>query len=267
MPQASTIKMMFAGISPRYDLLNRILSLGVDRRWRRRAVRAVSDGLFSDGGADAASRARREGIDGPAGARRGSALRALDVCCGTGDLSLDLARAGFSVTGVDFCREMLIIGREKVASSTGESVIQSGSRPRGVIDLAEADALNLPLRDSSFDAACVAFGVRNLEDLDAGLREFARVIRSGGRIAVLEFGRPRGAIMRALYRVYLNVLVPLIGRLVSGRAGAYAYLSSSIQAFPDQTSFPERLRRAGFTETTTHDLTFGVAALYVGRRS
>jgi len=230
MPRAPAIKEMFAGISPRYDLLNRILSLGVDRGWRRRARAALADPIRPPG-------------------------PILDLCCGTGDLSLLLAQGGLEVTGVDFCHEMLVIGREKVRSAAAFR-----------IRFAEADALTLPFPDAAFAGAAVAFGVRNLEDLDAGLRELARVLRPGGLLAVLEFATPRGGVARTFYRIYLTAYVPLIGRLVSGDAGAYAYLSSSIRAFPGQERFPRRLERAGLTEIRCEDLTGGIAALYLARK-
>jgi len=238
LPDSGFIRRIFAGISPRYDLLNRLLSLGVDRGWRRRAVSALTAGPPDPG-------------------IPGREARVLDICCGTGDLSLDLAKAGLEVTGADFCHEMLVIGRSKAAArGSGES--------RGRVRLAEADALRLPFRDGAFSGATVAFGVRNLQDLDAGLAEMRRVIGAGGRLAVLEFGRPQGAIVGPLYLLYLNVVVPIVGRLLSGSREAYGWLSSSIQAFPDQAAFPARLERAGFTEVRVESLTFGIAALYVG---
>jgi len=229
---------MFAGISPRYDLLNRVLSFGVDRSWRRRAVEAVLDG-------------NRSGRGSP------GAARVLDLCCGTGDLSIALAREGVRVTGADFCHEMLVIGRAKVAEI---------SPPAGV-GMTEADALRLPFPDATFEGATVAFGVRNLQDLDAGLAEILRVLKPGGRLAVLEFGRPRGAVVGSLYSFYLNLFVPIAGRLMSGSREAYDWLSSSIQAFPDQSAFPSRLVRAGFTDVRSENLTFGIAALYVARKA
>ena len=234
MPQGTAIRQMFAGISGRYDLLNRLLSLGIDRVWRRRTVEAVT-GRGSGG-------SPRPG-------------RVLDLCCGTGDLALALSARGHRVTGVDFCHEMLVLGRAKAAREPG-----AGLR------MVEADALGLPFPEGSFDAATVAFGVRNLENLDRGLAEAARVLKPGGILAVLEFGRPRGLLMRGLYSVYLNGLVPLVGRLVSRDGTAYGYLSSSIQAFDDQSGFPARMERAGFTAVSCADLTGGIAALYTGRK-
>lgn len=225
------VRTMFAGITPRYDLLNRVLSLGVDRRWRRRAVESLS----------------RDG-------RPRAGARALDVCCGTGDLSADLASAGWRVTGVDFCHEMLVAGAGKPALS--------GAGVR----LAEGDALRLPFPDETFAAATVAFGVRNWQDLDAGLSELRRVLEPGGTLAVLEFGRPAGGAMKPLYHLYLNAIVPFVGRALSGNAGAYRYLATTIQAFPDQRRFPAHLERAGFGAVQVEDLTSGIAALYVARR-
>ncbi|HZE88690.1 MAG TPA: bifunctional demethylmenaquinone methyltransferase/2-methoxy-6-polyprenyl-1,4-benzoquinol methylase UbiE [Verrucomicrobiae bacterium] len=229
MPEASKIRSLFAGISARYDLINRILSFGIDRSWRLRAVRAVRDAATGDA--------------------------VLDLCCGTGDLSLALARGGLRVTGADFCHEMLVIGRAK------------SSRRNERVELIAADALKLPFSDATFAGATVAFGVRNLEDLDAGLAEIQRVLKPGAPLAVLEFGRPRGAVTGPLYTLYLNAFVPVAGRMISGSREAYEWLSSSIQAFPDQAAFPRRLERAGFTSVRVEELTFGIAALYVGRKA
>ncbi len=228
---------MFAEISPRYDILNRLLSLGIDRAWRARAVAALAPSVRSD---------RRS---------RGSAPPALDICCGTGDLSLELATGGFAVTGVDFCHEMLVLGRSK-AQRNGLHALR----------LAEADALSLPFRDGSFEAATIAFGVRNLQDLATGLGEMMRVLRPGGRLAVLEFGRPRGPLLSFLYRAYLSSFVPLVGRLVSGDPQAYTYLSTSIRGFHDQEVFPRLLRDAGFSEVRVEELTGGIANLYLARK-
>jgi demethylmenaquinone methyltransferase/2-methoxy-6-polyprenyl-1,4-benzoquinol methylase len=156
---------------------------------------------------------------------------------------------------VDFCHEMLVLETRR-ASGLGAAA------PRVV----EADALALPFRDGLYDGAAVAFGVRNFEDLDRGLAEAARVIRSGGTLAVLEFGRPRGLLLGGLYRLYLGRIVPLVGRLVAGAPAAYGYLSCSIQGFEDQAAFPRRLERAGFTSIRCTDLTGGIAALYTARK-
>ncbi len=229
---------MFARISPRYDLLNRLLSLGIDQGWRRRVVSAVSHGMETGHGGD-----------------RNRVGRILDLCCGTGDLALQLAAQGHDVTGVDFCHEMLHIGR-------GRSSPRVSRPPR----LVEADALALPFSDGSYDGATVAFGVRNLENLDRGLAEASRVLRSGGTLAVLEFGRPRGRFLATLYRIYLGRIVPFVGRLVAGAPAAYGYLSAAIQSFEDQAAFPRRLEQAGFTSVRCVNLTGGIAALYTARK-
>jgi len=229
MPESALVRRMFSGISPRYDLLNRLLSLGIDRGWRRRTVAALRNG----------------GPEGPG--------RALDLCCGTGDLALELASGGFRVTGVDFCHEMLVRGRQK-------------ARGAEAVRLAEGDALRLPFPDGVFTAASVAFGIRNLQDMDAGLAEMARVLRPGGRLAVLEFGRPRGWLLPLLYKVYLNAWVPVVGRLVSGDRAAYGYLASSIQAFPDVSVVEGRLLRAGFSRVEIEPLTGGIAWLYLATK-
>ncbi len=222
MPSASDIRALFGGIAVHYDLLNRVLSLGTDRLWRRR----VCDALPPLPGALAA-----------------------DLCCGTGDLALELSRRGARVVAADFSRPML-----------------ARAAAKGAPGLVETDCLRLPLPDGALDVVTIAFGARNLADLPAGLREMLRVLRPGGTLAVLEFAAPRGALFAALYRAWLRWLVPSLGAVVSGRRAAYAYLASSIQAFHDQEGFCALMREAGYTAVRHADLTRGVAALYLGRR-
>jgi len=221
-PVAREIRQMFGDIAARYDLLNRVLSLGTDRGWRDRACTL----LQVCPGEEAA-----------------------DLCSGTGDLALALARRGARVVAADFSHEMLVIAARK------------GAGP-----LAEADCLRLPFADARFDLVTVAFGVRNLSDLEAGLREMRRVLKPGGRLGVLEFAAPRGWLFRRLYRLYLRWLVPLAGALVSARRSAYAWLSSSIQEFPDQTRMEGILRAAGFAPVRHVDFARGIAALYIAHR-
>jgi demethylmenaquinone methyltransferase/2-methoxy-6-polyprenyl-1,4-benzoquinol methylase len=213
---------MFEAIAGRYDLLNRVLSLGTDQRWRQAACEAL-------------------------GAAPGE--MAADLCCGTGDLSLALADRGALVVGVDFSREML-----KLAAS------------KGVPLLAEADCLHLPFPDGVLDIVSVAFGVRNLSDPEGGLREMLRVLRPGGRLGILEFASPRGALLRPVYRTYLRWIVPAVGALISRRGSAYGYLASSITGFHDQSSMKALLRQAGFESVGHIDLSRGISALYTGRR-
>ncbi|MDX1530496.1 MAG: bifunctional demethylmenaquinone methyltransferase/2-methoxy-6-polyprenyl-1,4-benzoquinol methylase UbiE [Rhodothermales bacterium] len=225
------VERMFDAIAPRYDLLNRVLSLGIDRGWRKRAVRMAADAL------------------------EGPPERVLDVATGTADLAVEaLSMAPAEVVGVDLSEAMLERGRAKL-------------RARGIgrVTLQKGDAEALPFPDGHFDAALVAFGVRNFEDLQAGLREMRRVLRPGGVLVVLELSKPRAFPFRQLYDFYSLKLLPLVGRLVSGDRGAYTYLPESVRAFPDGAAFLRELERAGFADRAERRLTFGVASLYRGR--
>jgi len=216
---------MFGRIAGRYDLLNRLLSAGIDRRWRRRAV-ALLD--------------------------RADGLRVLDVCCGTADLSLDFARAGATVVGVDFTYEMLRAGEGKLESARG-------------VQLAQGDALTLPVAGDSVDAASVAFGIRNVADRHRGLAEMARVVRPGGLVVVLEFSLPKGKLVGALYRLYFTRVLPVVGGWISGDRGAYEYLPDTVLAWPDADAFRRELEDAGLVECGYEPLTFGIACLHFGR--
>jgi demethylmenaquinone methyltransferase / 2-methoxy-6-polyprenyl-1,4-benzoquinol methylase len=221
---------MFTAIAPRYDFLNHLLSLNVDRSWRRAAVSRLG------------WEARPDGVY-------------LDLCAGTLDLAVELAqRAGFRgrVVGADFAVPMLQRGRHKAAADRVAPVA--------------ADALALPFPSGRFDGALVGFGVRNLADLDAGLREAARVLRPGGRLVILEFATPRFAPLRAAYLFYFRRVLPLIGRLVSKHRDAYSYLPESVLAFPDPEALVQRLERAGFHHTGFERLTAGICALTHGTR-
>lgn len=217
---------MFARIAGRYDLLNGVLSLGIDRSWRRRTVRA-------------------------AGPVRGEAV--LDVCCGTGDLSRDFARAGARVAGVDFTPQMLAFAAPKLARAAQPWLFLQG------------DALRLPVRDASVAVASVAFGLRNLADPDQGLRELARVVRPGGRVLVLEFTTPRGRLLGGLYRWYFTRVLPRIGGWVSGDPDAYRYLPATVLAWERPEGLAERMRRAGLEQCRFDTLSGGIACLHSGR--
>jgi len=214
---------MFGAIAARYDALNRILSLGIDRAWRRRTCEEL-------------------------GAAPGTL--AADLCCGTGDLALELSAHGATVVASDFSPEMLRIAGAK-----------------GLERLAEADCLSLPFPDDRFDLVTVAFGVRNLANLEAGLREMRRVLRPGGRVGILEFATPSGPVFRRVYSAYLRWMVPTIGAIVSRRRSAYQYLSTSIRAFPDQVRMKAILRETGFEPVRHVDFARGIAALYVGTKT
>jgi len=223
---------MFARIVPTYDFLNHLLSAGLDRGWRRAAV----EGCLWSRPAD-------------------RAWRVLDVCAGTGDLALAFARAGARVTLADFTREMLVVARAKAA--------RRGLAP----PLAVADTLRLPCADGAFDAVSVGFGIRNVEDLDRGLAEMARVVRPGGAVAVLELGQPSSGAVRRLYGAYFTRVLPAIGQLVSrSPENAYAYLPRSVLAFPPPDALAERMRGAGLREVTWQPLAAGICTLHVGRR-
>lgn len=218
---------MFDRIAPRYDLMNRLMSGGLDGRWRRLAAAAADISLGS---------------------------RALDVCAGTGDLTFELAdRAGptGTVVGVDFAEAMLERARAKAAR-------------RGVpVTFRTADALALPFADDSFDAATVAFGARNLADLDAGLREMTRVVRPGGRVVVLEITTPRR--LRALHGLWFDRAVPRLGALIGGDRAAYGYLPASAKRFPGPEELAERLTAAGAREVAWRTFMGGIVALHHGR--
>jgi demethylmenaquinone methyltransferase/2-methoxy-6-polyprenyl-1,4-benzoquinol methylase len=221
---------MFSGIARRYDLLNHLLSGNVDKRWRRKAARALESSL----------------IEG---------ARVLDVACGTGDLSLVLAEAGAArVIGLDFCRPMLEIARRKADADSRS------------IPFVEGDALRLPFADETFDAVTIAFGLRNLAGVADGLRELRRVLKPGGRLAVLEFSSPVVPGFKALFRFYFTRVLPHIGGLVSGSRGAYEYLPDSVSRFPDQKRLAELMRAEGFERVEYSNLTGGIAALHTGTR-
>lgn len=228
--KAAAVRSMFGAIAPRYDLLNHLLSLNIDRRWRRRAVDRLLGGRPAQG-------------------------MYLDACAGTFDLALELARRpGFRgrVIASDFAFPMLERGLPKLRGTA--------------ISPACADALRLPFPDGTFDGATVGFGVRNLAGLDAGLRELARVLKPGARLVILEFATPVLQPFRALYLFYFRHLLPRIGRLVSRHESAYTYLPESVLAFPEPAALAERMRAAGFDDVAWRTLTAGIVAVHVGTR-
>ena len=225
MPEASTVRRMFAGVAPRYDLLNRVLSLGIDRRWRRDVV---------------------------SGLKLKPSDRVLDLCCGTGDLALELAPHARCLA-CDFTWEMLT--RAKAKSTRAGQAGQA-------LHLAAAAALRLPFAAHQFDAATVGFGVRNLEDLAAGLREFRRVLRANGPLVILEFSQPTHPLLRLPYQAYLHGLLPLIGRMVSTRKEAYRYLAESIAGFPNPETLSAILAAEGFRNIHYRRLTGGIVAIH-----
>lgn len=221
---AAAVRRMFDRISPTYDVLNRLLSFGIDQRWRARALNEL-------------------GRDLPAGA-------ILDVCAGTLDLSRALGARfqGRRIFALDFARDMLLAGRSKA---------------KGTL-LAVGDAMQLPIRSSSVAGFICGFGMRNLSDPATGLREAARVLQPGGVCIVLEFFRPETPLTRLFHTVYAQMVLPVLGRIVSGDAEAYRYLSRSMRGFLSRAEFEAALRDAGFRDVEGFDLTFGVASIVRG---
>ncbi len=228
---ANAVREMFSGIAKRYDLLNHLLSLNIDKGWRRK----VSDEL-------------RGILD------RDDAV-VLDVACGTGDLSIELDRnARARIIGSDFCRPMLTVAQSKPSGGTAP------------IPYVEGDALKLPFADGSFDAVTIAFGLRNLASVPDGLAELLRILKPGGRLAVLEFSAPVVPGFGKLFNFYFSHILPRIGGAVSGSRGAYEYLPDSVSKFPDQKRLAAMMGSTGFGSVKFRNLTGGIAALHVGTK-
>ena len=247
--QAATwVRGMFGRIAPRYDLLNHLLSMNIDRYWRARTVAQVASVLLKPG------------------------ARALDVCCGTGDLMLALERRADpqvrkptpssarserdrpTVLGSDFCHPMLVAARRKVERGRFRSA------------LFESDALQLPLADASLDLVTIAFGFRNLANYQAGFEELRRVLRPGGLAAILEFSTPPNRALARLYGFYSRAILPTIGGLISGSKEAYSYLPESVRKFPGAEVLADQMRVAGFANVRFERMTAGIVALHLGQR-
>ncbi len=228
---AAAVREMFNTISPRYDLLNHVLSMNVDRFWWWRTARRFRHIL------------------------RDQSANVLDLCCGTGDMAFALYRQagpdGAAITGADFAHNML----ERAA------IKGKGTRLRWV----EADALRMPFPNATFQLVTSAFGFRNLADYDGGLREISRVLSPEGEVAILDFGEPKGFLGK-LYRFYFKQILPRIGTLISGVRGPYAYLPASVEKFPEPEELLQRMRAAGFSEVSYTPYSFGIAGLYWGRK-
>jgi demethylmenaquinone methyltransferase / 2-methoxy-6-polyprenyl-1,4-benzoquinol methylase len=226
------IRRMFDGIAPKYDLLNHVLSLNVDKSWRKRVTRLVPL------------------TTGPL----------LDVCTGTGDLAFAYEHASperCAIVGTDFSAEML-----------GQAVVKSRRRSDSRVRFVQSDAQRLPFPNDTFEVVAVAFGLRNVTDTDRGLAEMVRVARPGGRVAVLEFSRPRHWFLGRAYRAYFRYLLPFVGQMFS-RSGdkAYVYLPASVMEFPDGPALIERMRASGLRDAMFTPFTCGIATLYVGTKS
>ena len=223
------IRDMFDAIAPAYDFMNRAMTFGIDKLWRRSAVREVE---------------------------RGKPLNVLDVATGTGDLAIALAHRlpQARITGVDLSEEMMAVGRAKVhaAGLDGRISFQAG------------DCLTLPFADGSFDAVTVAYGVRNFADIPGGYSEMLRVLRPGGRLVVLELSTPGNPLVRPIYKLYTSTIIPLAGRLVSKDVRAYSYLPESIAAVPQGENMAAIMKETGFASTAFRRFTFGTCTLYTG---
>jgi demethylmenaquinone methyltransferase/2-methoxy-6-polyprenyl-1,4-benzoquinol methylase len=220
---------MFDSIAPRYDFLNRVLSFGIDRKWRRFAVKQIK--CTTDG-------------------------RILDVATGTGDVALEIAirtPASVSIVGIDFSKEMVELGKEKIRNSPYAQRI--------TMEVAPCEAIPLP--DESFDSVTIAFGIRNVVDRLQGLKEMQRVLKPGGRVVILEFSTPCSKLFKALYYFYFTRVLPVIGGFFS-KFSAYKYLPDSVLEFPSREEFKDLMAKAGFSNLSHYDLTGGIATVYVG---
>jgi demethylmenaquinone methyltransferase / 2-methoxy-6-polyprenyl-1,4-benzoquinol methylase len=227
-----SVKKMFNEISHRYDFLNHFLSMGIDILWRKKLVRILKEQQPKS---------------------------VLDVATGTGDLAITASKINseISIIGVDIAKGMLEIGQRKIHEKKLTNQIQ----------LLYGDSENLPFEDAKFDAAMVAFGVRNFENLDLGLSEMYRVLNADSKIYILEFSMPEKFPIKQLYHFYFKNILPLIGRLISKDRGAYTYLHDSVQEFPSGAAFMKRLSSAGFENPTQRKLTFGIASIYMGEKA
>jgi demethylmenaquinone methyltransferase/2-methoxy-6-polyprenyl-1,4-benzoquinol methylase len=225
------VAMMFNNIARKYDFLNHFLSMGIDKLWRKRAIKLL---------------------------RTLQPKRILDIATGTGDFAIaNLKLNPDKVVGIDISTEMLAVGREKIAKKNLQDKIE----------LFEGDSENIQFEDSSFDAITCAFGVRNFENLEKGLQEMNRVVRPGGKVVILEFSKPRKFPIKQLYNFYFFRILPLWGRMVSKDMSAYTYLPESVDAFPDGDEFLKIYQECGFSETRQVKLSFGIASIYIGTKA
>lgn len=230
MAKKELVKDIFNDIAPKYDLLNHLLSMNIDKGWRRKAMKCLTE------------------------KERGCLL---DVACGTGDFSIAAHRAGVRhVTGIDISENMVAIGQKKIqdAGLTGE------------IDLRTGDSEKMDFADATFDAVTVAFGVRNFEHLTLGLQEMQRVLKPGGKVIILEFSMPEHFPMKQIYKFYFRYILPIVGGWISGNKGAYTYLPESVMKFPQGRKFLDIMAACGFVGATQKKLSFGIASLYIATK-
>lgn len=231
MAKKENIKKLFDNIASDYDKLNHILSLNIDKGWRKKAVKETIDCA--------------------------EPMQVLDVACGTGDFTIEIARKaapGSRITGIDLSEGMMSIGREKIASAAVEATLEYG------------DCEALTYADNSFDRITVGFGVRNFEHLELGLREMQRVLKKGGKLVILELSIPSNSFIRWCYKLYFLKILPAIGGWVSGNRGAYNYLPASVLHFPAPDKFQAMMREAGFSTVEHKAFTFGICRMYIGKK-
>lgn len=230
MAKKEVVKDIFNDIAPKYDLLNHLLSMNIDKGWRRKAMRYIGEN------------------------EKGHLL---DVACGTGDFSIAALRAGVrKVTGIDISENMVEVGRKKIAEAGLSSVI----------DLRTGDSEKMEFTEGVFDVVTVAFGVRNFEHLELGLKEMQRVLKPGGKAIILEFSMPEHFPMKQMYKFYFRSILPSIGGWISGNKAAYSYLPESVMKFPQGHAFLDIMTACGFTEVMRQKLSFGIASLYIGKK-
>lgn len=236
--RATKVNELFAKIAPRYDLINDIQSLGLHRRWKRRLIRL---------------------------ARVHPEDRALDLCCGTGDLAFALAEAGAHVTGLDFSEEMLRVAVEKSGRLAAHAKQTQTAIPG--IDFIRGDAQQVPFPDNTFDIVTIGYGLRNLADLSAGIRDMLRVSKPGGRLLALDFGKPDNPLWRAIYFGYLRTFLPLFGKLFCGNAAAYAYILESLKHYPAQHGVAALMRESGWQNVRIINLVGGVMSIHCAEKA
>jgi len=228
---ARWVRRMFGSVARRYDFLNHLLSLNIDRLWRRRAVHLVAPVM------------------------RRPQPRVLDLCCGTGDLTLALQHEfSTSIVGCDFCHPMLLLARRKA------------EKQRVMPSLLEADALSLPIPDGSIDLVTTAFGFRNLANYEKGLIEILRVLRPSGMLLILEFSRPPNRLASIAYNCYSSRILPLVGGIISGSSAAYSYLPKSVQRFPSAEELAQAMEKSGFVDVRFERMSWGIVALHLGAK-
>lgn len=228
---ARAVREMFSGIANKYDFLNHFLSVNIDKSWRRKVSAKLRDILDDENSV------------------------VLDVACGTGDLSIELQQnSKAKIIGTDFCRPMLTIAKEKTAKQQRQ------------IPYVEGDAMNLSFADASFDAVTIAFGLRNLSNVEDGILELKRILKPSGKLVILEFSEPRIPGLKQSFQFYFSHILPRIGGAFSGSRGAYEYLPDSVSKFPNQKRLAEMLKNEGFTDVEYKNLTGGIAAIHIGTK-